>query len=134
MRDLDFVLLAVLILGGEFLCKLSQLLQGDVAEGKDFLLDVVDIVDETLERDEFLEGDLTLQLHLVYAFQVPRDLVGWEADEEGLSKILKRDRVLLFVDNAILMELVVAQGGLQLLTEVSEVTQGDVLLSREESC
>ena len=31
------------------------------------------------------------------------------------------------------MELVVAEGGLKLLTEVGEVTQSDMLLAREES-
>ena len=55
------------------------MLQTDVAEGEDLLLDVVDVVDETLEGDEFLERDFTLKLHMVYAFQIPGDLVRWQA-------------------------------------------------------
>ena len=53
--DLHLVDLAVLILGREFLGQVVELLQADVAEGEDLLLDVVDVVDETLEGNEFLE-------------------------------------------------------------------------------
>lgn len=47
-------------MGREFIGKLDKLLQTDVTEGEDLLLDVIYIIDETLEGDEFLEGDLTL--------------------------------------------------------------------------
>lgn len=60
ISDLHLVDLAVLILSREFLGQVVKLLQADVAEGEDLLLDVVDIIDEPLEGDEFLERDLTL--------------------------------------------------------------------------
>ena len=77
--DLHLVGLAVLILSREVIGEVDKLLKADVAEGEDLLLDIVDIIDETLESDEFLERDFPLYLHLIYAFQIPSDLIWRQA-------------------------------------------------------
>ena len=129
---LYLVCLAVLIRRSEFISELSELLQGYVSEGENFFLDVVHIVNETLECDEFLERHLAFQFNLVYAFQVPGDLVGWEADKQGFGEVLQGDGVFLVIDDAVLMKFVVTQGCLKFLTEVGKVSQSDILLTFEE--
>lgn len=123
LRNLHLVFLAIIILSSEFVCELTELVYGDETIGKDFFLNVVDVVDEALERDELREGDFTFELQLIYTLNVFLDMIDGEAHEEALGEVLCADGLFLLVDKAVLVELVVSEGGLELFAEVNEVLQ-----------
>jgi len=77
VTDLDLVRLTELIILSELVSQRPKLLRCNEAEGLHFLLDGVHVVDEALERIEFVESDLAIELDLVDALDVTLNLVWW---------------------------------------------------------
>jgi hypothetical protein len=101
--------LAVLIMLSEFIGQLPHLLWGDVAVSHHFLLDVINVVNEVLEGDEFVESDLPLKADIVDTLRVLLHLIKRKTHEEALGEVFQADGLPFLILYSILMELIVPQ-------------------------
>lgn len=93
VTDLDLVRLTELIVLSELVSQGPKLLRRNEAEGLHFLFDGVCVVDEALERIEFVESDLAIELNLVDVLDVALNLVWRQAHEQALRKVLCADGI-----------------------------------------
>ena len=71
----DLVQFAIGIVHCELIAKLLQLGSGDISVGENLFLNVVHIIDEALESNEFLKGNLAFQVEGVDTLEVLLGLV-----------------------------------------------------------